>query len=491
VKSNSSIQADSALSRWMLEVSKEIGHAGDELANEAVHDLRVALRRCRSIADGLRAIDSDKSWKQMRRQATELFDNLGALRDCQVMLEWAERLGRHDDPGTQSLLARLRQQESGLKERAKSAIETFDRKQWEEWPSLLPRRAARLSVNSEAFQALALEKLIVARRLHARALKTNSDRDLHRLRIAVKKFRYLVENFLPKLHDDWKDGLKHAQDLLGEIHDLAVLRTTVTQVDVEIPPESREQWMRTLEHERMARIYQYKESMSGETSLWSKWRSGLPRGQGARHASLRRLQAWSSFLDCDVQHARRVARFAVQLYDGLEQIGLLNASRGDRDLLRAAAAVHEVGRAKGNKNHHKKTEKLVSQLRQLVGWSQRDVTTMARVARYYRGTLPQAAKLRDLPLAQRNKIKQLAGVLRLANAFDADHEGSIQRVTVAKTEGFVIIRALGLAADSSLAETIAAGRHLLEVTYNLPVLVQAAAKRGVRRRARSPNSGEP
>jgi CHAD domain-containing protein len=482
VKLGSSTQAGYGLSHWMREVPKEAARAGDDLTNKAVHDLRVALRRCRSMAEGLRAIDTDKSWKRMRRQAGELFDSLGALRDCQVMLEWAEKLGRDGDPVTHSLLTHLHQEESVLKERAKNAIQTFDRSQWQQWSSSLPRRAARVAVDSEVFQALALERLNTARRLHTVALKTNRDVALHRLRIAVKKFRYVVENFLPRLHEDWKDGLKQTQDLLGEIHDLDVLKETVNQLDLEINPESREQWTQTLKRERTARIHQYGESMSGENSLWVKWRTGLPRGKAARHASLSRLQAWSSFLDSDVQHARRVARFAVQLYDGLEQIGVLEGSGGDRELLRAAATVHEVGRAKGNKNHHKKTEKMVAELRQLVGWTHRDVTTMAQVARYHRGTLPRVARLRDLPPARRNKVQLLAGVLRLANALDADHDGSVHAFTVARSNGFAVIRAHGLAADSSLAETIAAARHLLETTCRLPILVQPAPKRRSRRR---------
>jgi CHAD domain-containing protein len=482
VKSGSSTQAGYGLSHWMREVPKEAARAGDDLTSKAVHDLRVALRRCRSMAEGLRAIDSDKSWKRMRRQAGELFDSLGALRDCQVMLEWAEKLGRDGDPVTHSLLTHLHQEESILKERAKNAIETFDRNQWRQWSSSLPRRAARLAVDSEVFQALALERLNTARRLHTVALKTNRDVALHRLRIAVKKFRYVVENFLPRLHEDWKDGLKQTQDLLGEIHDLDVLKETVNHLNLEIHPESREQWTQTLERERTARIHQYRESTSGENSLWVKWRCGLPRGKAARHASLTRLQAWSSFLDSDVQHARRVARFAVQLYDGLDQIGVLDGSGGDRELLRAAATIHEVGRAKGDKNHHKKTEKMVAELRQLVGWTHRDVTTMAQVARYHRGTLPRVARLRDLPPARRNKVQLLAGVLRLANALDADHDGSVHAFKVAKSNGFAIIRAQGLAADSSLAETIAAARHLLETTCRLPILVQPAPKRRSRRK---------
>src|SRR5262249_52765139 len=137
----------------------------------------------------------------------------------------------------------------------------------------------------------------------------------------------------------------------------------------------------------------------------------------------------------------------------------------------------EVGRAGRTRNHHKKTQKMVGQLRSLVGWRQLDVTAMARIARYHRGTLPRGAKLRDFSPAQRQKIRLLANMLRLANALDADHDGSIKGLTLARNGGFVTIRAQGLAADSDLAETIAGARHLLELSCSLPILVRPSPKR--------------
>lgn len=460
----------------------ELTKAADGLTNKTVHNLRVVLRRCRSMADSFRAVDLDKSWKKMRRQATALFDSLGALRDCHVMMDWVKKLGRDNDPVTHALTTYLREQESSLKRQAQVALQAFDHKQWRQWSQQLPRRTARLPVDSEVFQSLALERFIAARSLQARALKTGTDAALHRLRIAIKKLRYVVENFLPGLHEDWRDDLKLVQDLLGEIHDLDVLRQAVDQLCKDAPSESLQYWAETIQKERMGRIQQYRENMSGERSLWLRWRSGLPRGKATRHASLARLQAWSSFLDSDVQHARRVARFAVELYNGLERTGVLNTShKDDREMLRAAATVHEVGRIAGNKKHHKKTEEMVAQLRQLAGWRRQDVATMARVARYHRGSLPRAAKLRDVPSTERNRIKLLAGILRLANGLDADHGGSIQRLTVARSNGFVVVHAAGLIADSSLAETIAEARHLLEITCKLPVLVRPMPKRRIQR----------
>ena len=89
----------------MAEVLKEAHKVAASFDEDSVHDLRVALRRCRSIAEGFHAIDPDPDWKKMRKAGKELFASLGDLRDCHVMMEWIEKLGPADDPIIQKLLA--------------------------------------------------------------------------------------------------------------------------------------------------------------------------------------------------------------------------------------------------------------------------------------------------------------------------------------------------------------------------------------------------
>jgi len=480
------IRKDSGLVHWMNQVPKEADKAADGFDSEAVHDLRVALRRCRSMADGFRAIDPHKDWKRMRRQATALFDSLGALRDCHVITEWTQKLGQADDPITRQLLDHLREQEAVLKQQAKSAIDIFDRKQWQSWTRQLSQRARRLPLGSHVFQVLALEKLIAARRLEAAALKSGNDIAFHKLRIGLKKFRYVVENFLPQLHHEWKAGLKHIQDLLGEIHDLDVVRESVLSICASAAPAALQRWTEAVAAERLQRANLYAEVMVGEGSLWRVWRSALPQGKAAREASLKRLQAWSAFMDSDLQHNRRVSRFAIQIHDRLARLGLLKcADKNSRELLKAAAMVHEVGRFAGEKNHHKSTHQMVSSLDRIVGWTRLEVMTMASVARYHRGALPQAARLRNIPIAQRKVIMLLAGILRLANALDDERDGQIKRIKVSQHANYIEIQAYGLRQDSMLAERIAAARHLLEINCGLPVMVRGVPNRTTARRIRS------
>ena len=72
---------------WMERVLEECDRASAGFAPDPVHDLRVALRRCRSIVDGFIALDPDPAWKEMKKAGRLLFSRLGELRDVHVMQE--------------------------------------------------------------------------------------------------------------------------------------------------------------------------------------------------------------------------------------------------------------------------------------------------------------------------------------------------------------------------------------------------------------------
>ena len=471
-------KAQSGIAHWMRQVSIEIDNSDKSLEDKTVHDLRVALRRCRALGDGFRQIDPDKSWKKMRRQGAALFDSLGELRDCHVMQQWVKKLGEDGDPATAALLSHAERQEQVLQEHAMQALHHFDQKRWNSLAATLSRRSARLRPGSSVFQALALEKWTAARKLENAALRTGSATDFHRLRIAVKKFRYVVENFLPQHEEEWTNSLKKIQDLLGEIHDLDVLMQTAQGISAFETLESRQFWEALIQSERGMRIEHYKRLMLGEGSFWKLWRSGLPRGRESRHASLTKLQAWSSYLDSDVRHSRRVARFALRIFDGLVRCGVIEGEDAkSRERLHAAAVVHEVGRAEQKNGHHKRTESMVAEMDPLPGWSRREVEIIARIARYHRGALPGNAVLREFPPAQRRSIMVLSGILRLANALDAEHDGRIRRINISCRDSAIVMHAEGFQPSSDLAETIAAGRYLLELSCGLPVIMKPLQKR--------------
>jgi CHAD domain-containing protein len=531
----------------MERVLVECDRAAEGFDADAVHDLRVALRRCRSLADGLMALDSDSSWKEMKKAGRKLFRALGELRDMQVMQEWVEKLSEAGDPSTvgnaptlaQSarkdgapagdrlsvdhfsadrfsvdpvtikLLDHARVREAECKQRAFRDLQQFDRKQWREWSGTLPRRAARVRPGSAVYLHLALEKWTAAYDLHQRALRTRSQASWHQLRIGIKRFRYTVENFLPRQHARWGGDLKELQDLLGEVHDLDVLWATAVASEVGAFPdaESRARWREKLNVERVKRIARYREKMVGRGSLWRVWRAELPQGAQLRRAAMGRLRVWAGYLDPNFAHSQRVAQLALSLYDGLKDAGMV-ASDGtgkaaqnlglgadpdpdQRAVLQAAALLHDVGKAKGAEEHQKKSYEMIRGLARPLGWSARELEVAAVVARYHRGALPhpRGRAMQRLELPDRTNAMKLAGILRLANALDKlygrdgiklegekEERESAPRIEVSLEDGSVLVRAAGYAALDRSAEDVAAARHLLETALRRPVMVRALRK---------------
>ncbi len=467
----------SGLAFWMQRALEECDRASIGFAPDPVHDLRVALRRCCSMADGVAAIDPDPAWRDMKKAGKRLFRRLGELRDVHVMQEWVHRLDSPDDPVTGALLQSISAREIQLQQEAVQGLAEFDRKQWQRWSRSLPRRMARFRPGSLVFRHLALERWTEAHRLHRQALRGGSQAAFHRLRIGIKRFRYIVENFLPDQHLAWSGDLKRLQDVLGEVHDLDVLWPTALGANIFPDNDTRSRWQNRISEERARRIETYRKKMMGKDSLWQAWRSQLPDRKQTAAAALLRLKLWGSLLDPDFKHSRHVARLSLQLHDGLTPLGKASPSSAqERTVLQTAALLHDVGRSNDEKGHHKISYRMIRRLSPPLGWRAQDLLTAAIVARYHRGALPRAGQkgLRGLSLKQRQDVSRLAAILRLANAFDSSRDQRIRRVQVVErndVSGVLRIAAQGYSPRDNQAEAIAAARHLLETVYRRPVMV--------------------
>ncbi len=465
----------SGLAYWMQSVLDELESAGTDLAADPVHDLRVAIRRCRAMGEAFRELDVSPGWQKMRKAGKAVFDPLGALRDVQVMLEWLDKLGDAADPATIALRTLFTERELALKKDALIALQQFDKARWQSSIKTLAARAAKIQVGSPAFQYLALERWHEAHNLHRAALRNRSKTSFHQLRIGIKHFRYIVENFLPERLKEWGDDLKELQDVLGEVHDLDVLWDTALAAHVFTDSESRERWRVRIVAERTKRLDRYREKMVGPKSLWGVWREALPHGGELDQAVLAKLKTWASFRDPDPPHAERVTRFALDLYDGLASNELLCVDDvRPRHLLECAAIMHEVGRIKPGARHHKKSARLIAKLQPPENWGTEDVIIAALVARYHRGALPRPEhkRFQQLSADHQQLTRQLAGIMRLADAFDGGHDGSISRLRMAKSPEIAVVYADGYDPNNPASEKLAAARHLLETSCDFPIVIR-------------------
>jgi CHAD domain-containing protein len=469
--------SDSAgLDFWMMSVMRQCDRVRSDFAPDPVHDLRVALRRCRSIADGYMALDSHPAWKQMKDEGRKLFRQLGELRDTQVMTDWIQRLSPSSDSVQPALSLHLADKESRLRKSASEAVCNFNMKKWASWARLLSRRGRRIPVEDLAFQHLALERWSEARFLHHQALRNRSQVAYHRLRIGLKKFRYTVENFLPSRHELWGQELKELQDILGEMHDLDVLwRTSVTLKA--LPGERvRLELRNRILSERGQRLERYRAKMLGKTSLWFVWRAGLPAADQIKAAAMARFRAWAEFRDPDFAHSGHVADLAAQLCEGLKSLELLPAKMpADAPLLlKAAALAHDVGRGKGRKKHELGSYRMIRKLDPLLGWTAESLRQAALIARFHRGPLPRLDQKAFAGMSRNTArgILLLCGILRLANAFDIPHKRQILKLELKQEGNVLVLTAPGYSEFGPGAEKIAAARHLLETMCRIPILIR-------------------
>jgi exopolyphosphatase/guanosine-5'-triphosphate,3'-diphosphate pyrophosphatase len=482
-KTAAATPVERGIAYWMERVVAEREKVRKSFDADAVHDLRVALRRCRSMAEGFQSVNGDPSWVKMRKTGKAVFAALGDLRDTQVLLEWIARL-RSECPLVAERLDRYcRGREAELKTNAAAVVDEFDTQRWLQWAHRLEELVQGVGSPTEVFQVLALERYNEARKLHTQALRNRSKVALHQLRIGIKRFRYIVENFLPGQEQAWGKDLRHIQDLLGEVHDLDVLWTTARQIHAFVSPQGRQQWYAAVLRERNLRMQDYREKMLGRHSLWQEWRNGLPAGDKLHSAVLKRFEIWATSLDPDPAHTQLVTQFSLQLYDALQDGGLVPARTAGavspRDLLQVAALTHGVGHGGRDKARHKVSGRLLQQLEVPPGWSATDLLIAALVIRYHRGALPTSQeRYAALSPGDQHLVDCLGGILRLADSLDSQHDHKIRAIAVSQNGVRTDVIAAGYVARSKHAESIAAARHVLEYAFDIALLVHESSDAG-------------
>lgn len=204
---------------------------------EAIHQMRVALRRLRSAFGIFRPLIQGPDLNRLKGEIKWLLGLLGPARDAEVFLAEIVDPVVERHPGHAGLLAlqslwrEKRAQEQtrareGVAERRFTAL-LLDLGAWIEGAAW--NGSADLPADSPlpAFAATTLDKLSrKMRKAGGRDLRDLAPHHLHRVRIMGKRLRYAGEFFTPLYR---KSGAKpylgivaELQDLLGEINDMAV-----------------------------------------------------------------------------------------------------------------------------------------------------------------------------------------------------------------------------------------------------------------------------
>ena len=467
---------------WMEQVLKERELVRASPSPDAVHDLRVAIRRCRSVAAAMEEMDPDPVWPAMRRAARKLFRALGALRDAQVMEELVKKFGPENDPVRAHLEGYFKAQEAQLRAVALHAVAKFDIKSWKHLARVLRKHSRQVPAGGLAAECLALERFQDAKELHAKALRTEKPKPWHALRISLKRFRYTVESLLPEHYAIWSENLKRVQDLLGEVHDLDVLSDVVKKSDFVETEDSLNLWAEIIGRERQERLRTYRQLTLGKTSLWNVWRAGLPTNGRVEAAAEARLRATARAVDPDANRTSQISRIAVAIYEALKRANAGTAFREPplRRILLAAARLHGAGAANTDKSRQKAARKFILGLPLPPGWNNEEWELLGAVVRYHRGTEPseKSGPFSKLSAERQNRVRALTGVLRLALALRKCGVESGAGLRAEKSEETIVLHVRGLVDDVETAARLGAGKHLLEEYLGIPLILKPAVKHG-------------
>jgi len=214
----------------------------DEGDAEALHDLRVGLRRLRSVLRAYGPHLEDSVGRKLRRRVKTLAAATGAARDTEVQIEWLQarrgRLNPRHRSGMDWLIGWLEQRKQSAYAEVRGDVATS----FDELQSALDRRLRRYTTQlygaderPDSMSAVTAQLLMT----HAAELLSElggvqsvaDEERAHEARIAAKRLRYLLEPLRREVDDagDLIARLKELQELLGALHDVAVLSGELRQ----------------------------------------------------------------------------------------------------------------------------------------------------------------------------------------------------------------------------------------------------------------------
>jgi len=462
----------------MQRVLKELDVLQIALDKDAVHDLRVAVRRCRSIAAVMREVDPAPAWHEMRSLPKKLFRKLGELRDIQIMDDWVAAHGAENDKLRVALHTFFQEREPKLQQEALRLAAKFDDKSWQHLEGKLRKRVRLVPPESLAAQCLAVERLNEAKELHGKALRADKPAAWHALRIGLKKFRYTVESLLPQEYQAWSPNLKQLQDILGEVHDLDVLRVIINQKVTAEAAELQPEWERTIERQRTARLQEYREVAIGKSSVWHEWQQALPRQKRLQTAAIARLRATARATDAHPRRAAHISRLSMALFDALGRAHSAPVfDHADmRRVLRGAARLCGL-RLKGtSKPAQKVARRFLLERPMPPSWTRKEWELLAWTVRYHRGPEPTTTSraFARLHEDQQTNVRALAGVIRLARGLRKCGTEHCSGFRVEKTAAAVLLHVPGLVDSAENAARLAAAKHLLDTYLGKPLIPKPA-----------------
>jgi exopolyphosphatase / guanosine-5'-triphosphate,3'-diphosphate pyrophosphatase len=162
-----------------------------------------------------------------------------------------------------------------------------------------------------------------------------------------------------------------------------------------------------------------------------------PLFDDVRRASVVNLAAQYEMAPDRSPHTAHVARLALGLFDELAAAGVHAGDPAERELLWAAALLHDIGMTVDYDDHHKHSRYLVLNAG-LPGFDQRELALIGQAVRYHRKGMPSLGPFARLAShGDAERLDRMATLLRLAEDLERSRDQLVRAAHVAIADGTV------------------------------------------------------
>ena len=169
-----------------------------------------------------------------------------------------------------------------------------------------------------------------------------------------------------------------------------------------------------------------------------------------RNQVLQSVRVIGRKFDFDEKHAENVSFFSEQLFDATKPLHGLDGN--DRLILTVTAWLHDIGQFININDHHKHSLYIIN-ASPIVGLTPMQKKIVANVARYHNKSFPKLRHENFISLSEedRERVKKLSAIIRLADAIDFEHVGRVVKLTASMAKDCLILDLNG-SSDLSLTK---------------------------------------
>ena len=262
----------------LKKLQAEVRHAAHEPDDpDAIHDLRVSIRRLRQELRVFEPWFEASRVKRIRGRLKKLLDRCGAVRNCDIAMEVLETAGFQDRRLSRGLKKERRRTQKELA-RTLQIWERKDRaRHWRKNMDVARGTDAKLGNSVADLARLVLPATVeeLFRAGQKAAKPGSSHRQLHHFRLVAKRVRYTLEIFAPSYGNKLNsimEPLKTLQEKLGAINDCAATLEMVRQ------NRAASAAVRLLANEREAEFRAWWKRNFGPPTI-ARWKAALGRPQ--------------------------------------------------------------------------------------------------------------------------------------------------------------------------------------------------------------------